>query len=535
MPAVNSYFSLKRIQIATFLIAVATIISILVILFFANYPSVVHDKIIDALLIKNDTEAMDRFKSTKDAKDLKIEFYLYNVVNAHDVVSSSAKLKLQEVGPFVYKEYREKEFVDNNQTSGLITYRLLRKFTFDEASSVANPKSTYITWPNIPLIVARSFLDKLPFLEKTAAYLVLNSAIAKQNETAFITDTVDNFLFSGSKRKLFEYLQSMDIFHLIQPWPLKDNKFGLFFNRNFTWDPDHMLELTTSTGFGDYDYHSLNRIIKVNGTSTTNFWEPEPKFCNQVDGTEGQAFSPFIDKPEYLFIYVPELCRKLTFKYVKPTYIKGISVLEFKLDEEDLKSGAKNLRNRCYCIAKTQGGFPSPECLLDGLMDLSSCTSPNMLASGAHFLYGSPELVERIDGLRKPDSVDEALIHVEPNLGIVLRAAVPTQVNVKLERGGPRIFDFFKDDKPLVIPFVWMTEGTEVTDEQATLLKTELLLLDSWLISLVLGAAIFFIVAIFVAACIICFRQRNSIPIDTGETEPLIRPSVNEQNPSNET
>lgn len=489
----------------------------------------VHDKIIDAMLIKNGSEAMDRFKSTKDVKDLRIQFYLYNVTNADDVIHRSAKIQLEEIGPFVYEEYREKEFVNNNQTSGLITYRLLRRFTFDSYRSVGDPKKLKVTWPNIPLMVARSFVDKLSFIQRTAAYLVLNNAIAKMNESAFITDTIDNLLFTGSKRKLFEYLQSLDIFHLIQPWPLKDNKFGLFFNRNYTWDSEHMLELTSSTGFGDYTYHDLNRFIYINGTSPTKFWGAEPEFCNQVDGTEGQGFAPFLTDPDYLYIFAPDLCRKLTFKFTKRAYIKGISVFEFKHDEDDLKSGYKNPRNKCYCVSRASNGSPSAECSLDGLMDLSTCSSPNLLASGAHFVYGSPELTKRIGGLRRPDVSDVALIHVEPNTGVVLRAAVPSQVNVRLTKGGFKIFDFFTDDEPLIIPFVWMTEGTEVTDDQASLLKTQLLLLDSWLITLVLGAAIFFIVAIFVAAGIICVRRRNTIPIDTGETEPLIRPSSDGQ------
>lgn len=515
--------SFKKIQILTLIIAVVSILTVLLILFFFNYPTVAHDRIIEAMLFKNSTDAIERFRSTKEAKDLRISFYLYNITNADQVINNSAKIKLQEVGPFVYSEYREKIFVDNNQTAGLITYRLLRRYNFDKNLSIANPKDVLITWPNLPLLISRSYLDKLPFVEKKLAYFFLNRAIKNENESPFMTDTVDNFLFSGSRRQLFEYLQSKDIFKIIKPWPLKDNKFGLFYGRNYTWDPTTMVELTASAGFGkNHTYRDLNKVVYVNGTSTTNYWPQDPEYCNQVDGTDGQFFSPFLGEPSNVYIYAADLCRKLSFKLSQPTYIKGLSALEYKLDEDDLQSWQRNPKNKCYCLRRLANGAPDPECGLDGLMDLSSCASPNLLASGSHFALGSPELRKRVDGIREPDQTDHPAIFIEPITGLAVKASVPTQLNVRIEKGGFDIFSFFNESQPLIVPFIWMVEGTEITGDQGSLLKTELLLLDSWLVSLVLGAAIFLILAVLLMAGVICLRYRNSEPINTGETDPLL-------------
>lgn len=519
----QSCCTFKRLQyIACFILAL-TILTILLILFFFNYPTMARRRVVDEVVFKNNTDSMARFQTTRDLKNLRMSFYLFNVTNADEVVNTSAKIKLKEIGPFVYDEYKYKELIDNNQTSGLITYKLYRRYTYNKELSVGDPKTTQITWINVPLIVARDFLDRLnPWLERPEAYFLLNALIKADNETSFITDTAENFLFTGSKRKLFEDLQKLDKFKFINPWPLKDNMFALLYDRNNTWKQSLDHEMTVSAGFGvNQTYKDLNKYVYIDGKNTTSYWSNNPPNCNAVGGTDGEFFSPFLDKEQKLEVYSNDICRKLSFKFDERSYISGVPASQYSLDPASLQAPSNSSMNRCYCIQKEE----SPECRLNGLIDLSKCNQPNVIASGAHFIYGSTELLTKVDGLTKPDAnIHAPIIHVEPNTGLAVKVKVPLQFNIKLEKGGFKIFDWVVSEDPVIVPLVWVEEMSELTESQASLLKSKLLLLDSWLVTMVLGGAIVFIATIMAVATILCLKYRESRSAYPLESDLLVEP-----------
>lgn len=516
------------------LIAASVIVAILMILFFFTYPSIVRQRIIDEVVFKNGSDALERFRTTREIKNLRLIFHMYTVTNADQVINNNAKIKYKELGPFVYKEFKTREFIDNNQTSGLITFKPRTRYNLDLAASAGDPAQINITWPNVPLLVAQAFLDKLPYLQRKLAYFLINQAIDKKSEPAFITDTAANFLFDGSKRELFEYLQSLDKFNMFKPWPLKDNMFALLYGRNETWNYKTDFFMTMSTGFGlNQNYHDLNSYKYINGSTQMPFWKPDPPTCNQVGGTDGELFHPFLNRSSNLVVYSIDICRKLALKFKQDYYIDGIPVYKFVLDEKTLASGKSVPENSCYCLFNSTDGFPSSECLLDGLFDLSTCNNPNVIASGAHFFAGSSEkLLSRIEGVSPPNaSLHEPVIFVEPNSGFAVKVKVPLQFNIRMVKNDFKLFSFFKDDEPLILPLVWVEENAELTDDQASLLKSKLLLLDSWFVSMVLGGSIIFVLAISVLAAILCIKFRDSRNAllanqEASETDPLITASI---------
>lgn len=498
--------------------------SILILLLASNYPTFVRRKIIDKLVFTNESDSMSRFVDTRDLKNLRLAFYVFNVTNPQEAIQSGAKINLQEIGPFVYHEYKYKHFTHNNQTSGLITYKLYHRYILDLEASVGDPNTTIITWPNVPLVAAKTFIDKQSSFIRTAAYMYLNMAIKKHQEGPFLTDSVQNLLFDGSERKLFEDLQkSLPI--KIDPWPLKDNKFAMLYDKNDTWNPLKDRELTISTGDGlNQTYRDLNQFTQVNRSSTLMFWEKEPVNCNQVRGTDGQFFSPFMNPSEGLEVYTPDLCRKITFDYNHAYDLRGVPVIKYTFSPKNLQSGLKNLNNLCYCLSRSQNNTPGPECRYDGLIDLSTCISPGIFASGAHFIYGSPELLQQVSGISQPDStIHQPTLYVEPNFGLTMKSDVPLQFNVKLEKGGLSMFDFLNNSQALILPLLWVSERSEATDDQAAQIKINLVFLDSWLVMMVLGGALLLILIIVVCSITFIFKLRRSTEDIDRETEPLLR------------
>lgn len=512
----------RRLQLFACILGAASIVTVLIVLFLSSWPSFAKKKLLDQITFKNGTLEMERFETTTDLVNLRLEVYVYNVTNPDEVINSAAKLNIQQLGPFVYHEYKTKEILNNNQTSGLITYKLRKQYTFKPELSVGDPKKLKITWLNIPLIAARAYLDKLSWYERPIVYAAFNSAIKSQNETAFFTDTIETLIFTGSKRKLFEYLQKMDVFKMFNPWPLPDNKFAILYNRNNTWLAGRDYLYTMSAGFGiNQTYHDLNQYVYMNGSSTLPYWRPQPTQCNRLGGTDGEFFSPFLNATQNLEAYAIDICRKLSLKFRNIDQIDGISTNRYTLDERSLQSRTKNPENDCYCLARDSNDLPLPECDLDGLIDLSTCVAPNVVASGVHFLYGAPQLAQRISGL-PPVNVgqDEPSVNVEPNTGLTIQVKVPLQLNIRLAKGGFDLFSWFKDEQPLIVPLLYVIEAAEMTDEQASMLRNKLLVLDSWLVSMVLGGTIIFLLAIVGASFVICMKVRQSRYPDTARTEP---------------
>lgn len=83
--------SFKRMQCLALVVAVCTILAVLMILFFFNYPAFARKRVIEEVVFKNDTLSMDRFRNTEDLKNLRLSFYLYNVTNPDEIVHKGGK------------------------------------------------------------------------------------------------------------------------------------------------------------------------------------------------------------------------------------------------------------------------------------------------------------------------------------------------------------------------------------------------------------------------------------------------------------
>uniref|UniRef100_A0A6G1SDR2 Sensory neuron membrane protein 1 n=1 Tax=Aceria tosichella TaxID=561515 RepID=A0A6G1SDR2_9ACAR len=511
------WFSSKKVQLFCMGVSVTTIVTVLFILFMANWPSFARQKVVENVIFKNGTLGMQRFQNTSDLHNLRLSITVFSVTNVDEVIKSAAKMKLQEYGPYVYKEYKWKELVDNNQETGLITYKLRRRFVFSPELSVGDPKAQNITWLNVPVLSMISTINKMKGWKWLAAKTAVELMMRQVGETPFITDTVENFIFAGSFRNLFAELYKIKIIRdRIGPkWPLPDNKFAILYNRNNTWLPDLDHNFTVTAGFGpDQRPADLNQFRLMNGSAQLPYWKQDGQ-CNQLGGTDGQFFGPFLDYSRNLSVYSMDICRKLQLKFRQPTHIDGVLAYRYTLDEKSLQSAARNPENACYCLANDQ-----EECKIDGLIDLSKCVADNVYASESHFLNGSPELSTRIAGMRPSNlTLDEPTIFIEPNTGFAIQVKVPIQFNVKLQRSDFDIVQFFNETKPLFVPLLTITEVAEMEDDQAAMLREKLLILDSWLISMVLGGAIILILVTVAAISIICMRIRRTRRVSSRPSE----------------
>lgn len=516
----------------TSLLLVLVVISL--VIFSLKFPQYAKNRVIDALVFKDGSYSMSRFKTTEDLKNLRMSFYFYNITNPEEVVNNKAKIKLEQIGPFVYSEFKWRKFIKDDQEAGLITYKLYRRFRYNPDLSGyvdsnhterLDPSKTRITWINIPLIATLNYIDEIfgsgPSRVKNILEWAIHMFFRSNGEGPFLNATVQELVFDGSIRPGFVALHRY-LSNFVKPWPLLDNKFALLYNRNASWDPNFDRIITVSAGFGtNQTYRNLNSYISLDNNATLPNWKSEPPQCNKVGGTDGEFFSPFLNLSEDVDILALDICRRLSMKFKANSSMYGVPTALYVLNERTLESGFKNPENKCYCLGKDT----SPECNYDGLIDLKRCNGQkSIFASGAHFWAGSKELLDHVEGLTPPDpSIHEPLFHIEPNTGLALRARFPLQFNVKLPANDTFIFKFLNANHSIFLPFAWIDESSEMTEEQSKILKRELIILDTWLLIMAIGGFAIILLAIAVGSTILCLRFK--VCSRATDADPLVEES----------
>lgn len=85
--------------------------------------------------------------------DVYINVYIFNYTNVEEFMSGRAtKLKVEEVGPYVYKEVLSNHNVTLNEANNTITYTPRREYIFAPERSIGDPMVDFVRAPNIPLM-----------------------------------------------------------------------------------------------------------------------------------------------------------------------------------------------------------------------------------------------------------------------------------------------------------------------------------------------------------------------------------------------
>ena len=131
---------------------------------------------------------------------------------------------------------------------------------------------------NVPAISAFYQMRKSGYFYKYALETIINSLGYK----GWLSKTAEELVW-GYDETLF------DLARLTMPDPPELEKFGFFSRKNATSD------LATYTMYtGEVNPYNLSKISMYNGKSSLDKWS-QPQ-CNQVQGSDGATFNPYIQK-----------------------------------------------------------------------------------------------------------------------------------------------------------------------------------------------------------------------------------------------
>ena len=92
-----------------------------------------------------------------------INFYFFNVTNAQEFVDKSVVPHVSQIGPYVYREIRNKTDVELINAGATLRYRQHKLFVFDADRSRGSEEDVF-TAVNIPLVVSHLSLPLLGLL-----------------------------------------------------------------------------------------------------------------------------------------------------------------------------------------------------------------------------------------------------------------------------------------------------------------------------------------------------------------------------------
>ncbi|KAM7360101.1 LOW QUALITY PROTEIN: sensory neuron membrane protein 1-like [Cochliomyia hominivorax] len=351
-------------------------------------------------------------------------FYVFNLTNPDEFLNG-AKPNLQEIGPFVFDEWKLKYDLEDDDEEDTVTYHMRNTFYFNAEASAPLTGEEMITTihpllSSIAVIVLRDKPALMDLLVKAIDVVFPNQRRYKLMKHIFAFPTCKRVISDAGK-------------------------------------------FTACRGVKNF--RKMGKILLYQDEPEQDIWPGDE--CNELKGTDTTVFPPFLHPDEGLWTFTPEICRSLAAHYVRKSSYAGLPASFFSLDLGDTRNTPEL---HCFC--------DDPEdldtCPPKGTMRLMACTGGPIIASMPHFLNADPKLLEDVNGL-SPNEHDHAVyIDFELISGTPLRAGKRLQFNLDLEPV-EAIKQVSKIPR-VVLPIFWVEEGMALNKTYVNMLKYTLFL-----------------------------------------------------------
>ncbi|XP_058812282.1 scavenger receptor class B member 1-like [Topomyia yanbarensis] len=420
----------------------------------------------------------------KPPLDVFISIYVFNVTNADAFLRGEEKIRLVEVGPYVYQEYLE----NHNSTfnaNGTLSFTPVRHQIFVPDRSVSDPQKDLIIVPNIALLGVSSAAYRMsawaslavaaalkplgmpPFLNISVHDLLWGYDDPLVNVASTLLPDIINFEKIGILDRMFD--DGYDTVTINLPESVQNLR-----KAKIVADVDHdEMDLVEDEYFAgavlqDDEQEEADEIIRNYSIDLWNgspglahwgyvgkdHWDAERRNtpCNTLQGSyDGTVFPRNISKTEIFRVYRKAFCRTLPIAFERQGEHDGIEAYWFSIKENAFESSLDDPYSSCYCR--------NGKCLPKGLGDLSPCWYNIPVAvSLPHFYKGDPTLVEAVDGLKPDKEKHDAIIIMQPQLGIPMKASIRVQINLLTNVSFNADLRSFHNR---VIPLIWAEMAVE--------------------------------------------------------------------------
>jgi len=388
----------------------------------------------------------------KPSLPIYMNFYFFNVTNTQGVLEGEKPI-VNERGPYVYREQREKVNISFNEDQSTVSYNEKISFFFEPSMS-AGSEDDILSNYNLPYIGAIGAL----WHEYTVNGNLKAFTVARLMNGKVLTKKIVLFTFNTVKELLWGH--TSEFFNAVYKnrrfkEKITTNQWGLFINRNGT-EGDRM-----TIGTGIHDLQDIAQVKEYKENTTLPFWYSE--YANMINGTDGSMFHPGVSNTESLYMFSPDLCRSLEAVYMGEETIQGLKTFHYGPSKMVFAGPERNPSNADFCYP--DGNATS--CLGQGLLRVSACRkNAPIIASPPHFLGVDADIQAGVEGLNPDPERHVTKLNIEPSTGLLLQAKKRIQYNVLIEKiEGQSIFR--KAPSGTVLPLFWVEEGVEAPPEFA--------------------------------------------------------------------
>ncbi|CAH8648829.1 unnamed protein product [Schistosoma margrebowiei] len=392
------------------------------------------------LAILPGSEIFDNWKSP--SVPVYFSIYLYNLTNPQEVLSGG-RPRFTEVGPYVYREDRQRNNVEFSGESPPKTVKYQHRifYHFQPDLSVGPDDQGIVT--SLDLVTVA--INNLPGYYKVIFFLYTFNAFVSKTPREIIWGYQDPLMSVCLSSKVCD-----------------TDRAGLMATNNGTKVSNFVIDT------GAYNISNVGKVLEYNGVTSLNYWRTD--YANMINGTDGSVIRPGLQMSSRISFFVPDFCRSFhsdAVDWATATHDSSVHLLRFASHPEQSQNATVNPLNAAFCPKKKAG----PDCPPTGMIPLSPCSNPKIsvpiFACQPHFLGADPSIRAAMDGIRKPDEkLDSTVLLIEPNTGFVLEAFKRVQINAYIENDGG-LNEVYQDMAgPYFFPLAWFTEFA-VADKKA--------------------------------------------------------------------
>ncbi|KAL0120154.1 hypothetical protein PUN28_008067 [Cardiocondyla obscurior] len=421
--------------------------SIGLISYTIGFPAMLKSQVKSQVRLKKGSEIRGFWEKLPQPLDFNI--YIFNVTNPLEI-ASGAKPIVQEIGPFHYDLYRDKEDIVDREEDDTVEYSMRQVWYFNQEKSVMPESAEIYTFH--PIMIAVTLIVQK---DKPSTMGVISKAldsIFKKPESIFIKTTVKDLFFHGIPfdcTGVTDFAGSAVCGELQKRENIFIHEEGLRFRFGYLAKANgSLLPERIRVYRGIKNYLDVGRVVMVGNGTKMKLWPGDP--CNDFRGTDGTIFPPFLTKEKKVWAHSVDICRSMATYYVGPGKVKGFKTLHYSAN---LGDPSEDEDAKCFCL--------EPEgCMPKNMFSADPCLQVPIKISLPHFYGSDPRFLELIEGV-KPDSEKHQMsFNFEPMTGTPINGYKRAQFNVLV---GPipklRLMKTFPE---VLFPIFWIEDGIEL-------------------------------------------------------------------------
>lgn len=414
-------------------LAISCVLLGLVGLTYLAFDPIVRTIILNKLVLTNTSETFFLWENPPIIPHLKV--YFFNLTNPDEVFNGISAPRLVEVGPYTYHQKWIKQNISWH-TNGTISFKTRKVFTYIQSlsCSTCNEAEDNITTLNVPAIAAYHQMRDNNYFSR----LALSQVMAAMDYKPWVVKHPKELIW-GYDEKLFTFAK-----WFAEPPPFE--QFGFFFKQKSSGK--HLGHYSMYTG--EKNPYNLSNIALFNGHQKLNFWKTDK--CNQVRGSDGSSFHPYIGKKDTLWFFNDQMCRALPLVFDRQISQQGLPGLRFKPRADVFMSSTKFPENTC---------FESPGLVKgDGIFDMTGCQyNTPIVLSFPHFLDAEDKFKNAVKGLNPDRNVHGFYFDIQSVTGTTMSAKARIQINLSVKRSDG--FNHISKIKDTIVPILWFEEGID--------------------------------------------------------------------------